>query len=169
MLIKITDKTYTCSTTQVHSHHHLNNQLHCVHTLCTAETNVLIWICSDLNNYSLNNYFINLINNLCKFRISKIEYIDGDMAGIMLILPRQNIRLQTLHIGSSSATVLPPRRHGGVTAEQGLLSRSCLQCQRSKIQNHVKTSVPAIPVPSRRFSHVHIDIVFRTFSITLLK
>ena len=38
-------------------------------------------------------------------------------------------------------------------------ARSCLQCQRSKIQKHVKSSVPTIPVPSRRFSHVHIDIV----------
>jgi len=38
-------------------------------------------------------------------------------------------------------------------------ARSCLQCQRSKVQKHVKSSVPSIPVPSRRFSHVHIDIV----------
>ena len=66
----------------------------------------ILWIRSDLNNDGLNNYFINWINNLCKFRISKIEYIDGDVAGIMLILPRQNIRLQTLHIGSSSATLI---------------------------------------------------------------
>ena len=57
----------------------------------------------------------------------------------------------------------------GLSRDVGVWARSCLQCQRSKIQNHVKTSVPAIPVPSRRFSHVHIDIVFRTFSITLLK
>ncbi len=41
----------------------------------------------------------------------------------------------------------------------GLWARSRLQCQRSKVQNHVKSSVPSIPVPSRRFSHVHIDIV----------
>jgi len=38
-------------------------------------------------------------------------------------------------------------------------ARACLQCQRSKIQTHVKSSVPAISVPSRHFSHVHIDIV----------
>jgi len=37
--------------------------------------------------------------------------------------------------------------------------RACLQCQRSKIQTHMKTFVPAIPVPSRRFAHVHINIV----------
>ena len=41
----------------------------------------------------------------------------------------------------------------------GAWARSCLQCQRSKIQSHVNTSVPSIHVPSRRFSNVHIDIV----------
>ena len=38
----------------------------------------------------------------------------------------------------------------------GFWARSCL---RSKVSTHVHSSVPAIPVPSRRFSHVHIDIV----------
>jgi len=47
----------------------------------------------------------------------------------------------------------------GLSRDVGVWARSCLQCQRSKIQKHVKASVPAIPVPSRRFSHVHIDIV----------
>ena len=43
--------------------------------------------------------------------------------------------------------------------EIGSWARSCLQCQRNKISSHVKSSVPQIPVPGRRFSHVHIDIV----------
>ena len=47
----------------------------------------------------------------------------------------------------------------GLSLDVRVWARSCLQCQRSKVQNHVKTSVPAIPVPSRQFSHVHIDIV----------
>ena len=47
----------------------------------------------------------------------------------------------------------------GLSHDVRLWARSSLQCQRSKIQTHVKTSVPAILVPSRRFSHVHIDIV----------
>ena len=38
-------------------------------------------------------------------------------------------------------------------------SRSCLQCQRSKISVHVKSSVPQIPIPGRPFSHVHVNIV----------
>ena len=47
----------------------------------------------------------------------------------------------------------------GLSRDVGLWARSCLQCQWSKIQIYVKTSVPAILVPSRRFSHMHIDIV----------
>ena len=47
----------------------------------------------------------------------------------------------------------------GLSRDVGLWARSCLRCQQSKIQTHVKTSVPAILVPSRRFSQVHIDIV----------
>ena len=39
----------------------------------------------------------------------------------------------------------------------GLWTRSCLQCQQSKIQSHVRPTVPSIDVPGRRFSHVHMD------------
>ena len=42
ILNRIAFKIYTCSTIQLYNHHHLNNQLHCVHTLCIAETNFLI-------------------------------------------------------------------------------------------------------------------------------
>ena len=37
--------------------------------------------------------------------------------------------------------------------------RSCLRCQRSKVSTHFHSLVQVIPVPTRRFSHVHIDIV----------
>ena len=35
----------------------------------------------------------------------------------------------------------------------------CLSCQASKIQRHYRAPVEAIPVPPRRFTHVHVDIV----------
>ena len=41
----------------------------------------------------------------------------------------------------------------------GLWAKFGLQCQRSKVSTHVHSSVPAIPVPTRRFSHVNIDLV----------
>ena len=38
-------------------------------------------------------------------------------------------------------------------------SQSCLDCQRSKVQTHIKTPTQPIPVLGRRFSHIHEDIV----------
>ena len=47
----------------------------------------------------------------------------------------------------------------GLSRDVGFWARACLCCQQSKKQTHVHASVPAIPVPSRRFSHVHLDLV----------
>ena len=44
----------------------------------------------------------------------------------------------------------------GLARDVGLWSRSCLRCQQSKIQTHVRSSVPSIPVPGKRFFHVHL-------------
>ena len=38
-------------------------------------------------------------------------------------------------------------------------SRECLSCQRSKVTLHNKAPVQQIPVPARRFSHLHVDLV----------
>ena len=35
----------------------------------------------------------------------------------------------------------------------------CLPCQRAKITTQPAAPVPTIPVPSRRFTHVHADLV----------
>ena len=47
----------------------------------------------------------------------------------------------------------------GLSKDVGLWARSCLRCQQSKIQSHVKSPVPSIEVSGRRFSHVHLDLV----------
>ena len=47
----------------------------------------------------------------------------------------------------------------GMPKDVGLWTRSCLCCQQSKIQSHVKSPIPSIPVPGRRFSHMHLDLV----------
>ncbi|CAI2734883.1 unnamed protein product [Schistosoma spindalis] len=38
-------------------------------------------------------------------------------------------------------------------------TRSCLQCQRSKIQKHTVSPVGKFPLPDKRFQHIHLDIV----------
>ena len=38
-------------------------------------------------------------------------------------------------------------------------ARSCLQCQRSKVQRHTITPLSAFPSPSARFDKIHVDLV----------
>jgi transposase InsO family protein len=38
-------------------------------------------------------------------------------------------------------------------------ARSCLSCQKSKIHRHVRLQAAHIPVPSRRFAHLLVDLV----------
>lgn len=37
--------------------------------------------------------------------------------------------------------------------------RECIHCQTSKIQRHHRSPIDAIPIPPRRFTHVHVDLV----------
>ena len=41
-----------------------------------------------------------------------------------------------------------------LSKDVNLWAQSCLDCQRSKVQSHVKSPVHHIPVPGRRFSHI---------------
>jgi transposase InsO family protein len=37
--------------------------------------------------------------------------------------------------------------------------RDCVPCQRAKVTKQPRASVQPIPIPTRRFSHVHVDLV----------
>ena len=39
------------------------------------------------------------------------------------------------------------------------LARACLSCQRGKVHRHIHLQPAAIPVPHRRFAHIHVDLV----------
>ena len=47
----------------------------------------------------------------------------------------------------------------GMSRDVGLWAKSCISCQKSKISTHVHSTVSPIPVPTWRFSHVHVDLV----------
>jgi transposase InsO family protein len=40
-----------------------------------------------------------------------------------------------------------------------LFARQCISCQKAKVSTHIHLAPAAIPVPQRRFEHVHVDIV----------
>ena len=39
------------------------------------------------------------------------------------------------------------------------MARACLQCQRGKVHRHIHLQPEEIPVPHRRFAHLHVDLV----------
>ncbi|GFR95202.1 Pol polyprotein [Elysia marginata] len=47
----------------------------------------------------------------------------------------------------------------GLKKQVNQWTKECLACKKSKIQTHVHSPVTNIPVPAKRFSHLHIDLV----------
>ena len=47
----------------------------------------------------------------------------------------------------------------GINADVRRLTRSCIQCQRAKIQRHSTTLLSPFPTPDARFDTIHIDLV----------
>ena len=47
----------------------------------------------------------------------------------------------------------------GMSSFVANFARTCLGCQKGKIHRHVALEAAVIPVPVRRFAHIHIDIV----------
>ena len=47
----------------------------------------------------------------------------------------------------------------GVRRQIGFWTKSCIACQTSKIQRHVRAPLKPIAVPQRRFDHIHVDLV----------
>ncbi|XP_078264112.1 uncharacterized protein LOC144598103 [Rhinoraja longicauda] len=47
----------------------------------------------------------------------------------------------------------------GLRKQVGQWARTCIPCQTSKIQRHVRAPLQGIGLPCRRFDHLHVDIV----------
>jgi hypothetical protein len=45
------------------------------------------------------------------------------------------------------------------SSHRKLATLACLGCQRAKVHRHVQVPLQHIPVPPRRFSHIHVDLV----------
>jgi transposase InsO family protein len=47
----------------------------------------------------------------------------------------------------------------GVGRDVAAMCRECQQCQRGKVHKQPEATLKAIPMPARKFSHVHVDLV----------
>ncbi|GFO16286.1 Pol polyprotein [Plakobranchus ocellatus] len=65
------------------------------------------------------------------------------------------------HPGKKATVKLVSQRFvwHGLKKQVNQWTKECLACQQSKIQSHVHSPVAKIPVPAKRFSHLHIDLV----------
>jgi cleavage and polyadenylation specificity factor subunit 1 len=41
----------------------------------------------------------------------------------------------------------------------GAVAKNCVFCQKAKVHRHVALEAVHIPVPHRRFEHIHVDLV----------
>ncbi|GFO49327.1 Pol polyprotein [Plakobranchus ocellatus] len=65
------------------------------------------------------------------------------------------------HPGKKATVKLVSQRFvwHGLKKQVNQWTKECLACQQSKIQSHVHSPVAKIPVPAKRFSLLHIDLV----------
>ena len=47
----------------------------------------------------------------------------------------------------------------GINSDITRWTRSCIQCQRAKVQRHITTPLASFPTPDTRFNVIHIDLV----------
>ncbi|VDL97676.1 unnamed protein product [Schistocephalus solidus] len=69
--------------------------------------------------------------------------------------------LGLFHPGIRALQKLLAERFGGPGMNKDVKSweRSCLSCQRNKVQHPNKSPTGTFPSPDARFSHVHLDFV----------
>ena len=65
------------------------------------------------------------------------------------------------HAGARATRRLVTARFvwAGMAKELNTWVRECLACQRAKVLRHVRLPPDPLPVPQRRFSHIHVDLV----------
>ena len=70
------------------------------------------------------------------------------------------VRLSSWSISSRNQKLITARFvWPGINADVRRWTRSCVQCQRAKIQRHSTTPLTSFPTPDARFDVIHIDLV----------
>ena len=126
--------------------------------------------------FSVGSFFcpkIEVLKHSSALSVISVPYSDSNLlcdtsTGILCSLVPEKMRrsvFMSIH-NISHPGVLASRRlisrsfvWEGLSKDVNLWSQSSLDCQRSKVQTHVKTPIQPIPVPGQRFFHIHVDLV----------
>ena len=110
--------------------------------------------------------------------VTGLKWEDIDVGGIKLLcdvstgrprplLPRELRRLafDTVHgLGHPSIRTTVKAMKSkyvwhGIGRDVARWARTCLHCQQSKVHRHTRAPLQQFPPPSRRFGHIHVDVV----------
>jgi transposase InsO family protein len=101
-------------------------------------------------------------------KVGDLDLIGDSSTGVFRPLVPRDLRRQVfehLH-GAAHPGRRAPRRlissryvWKGLSTDVTAWVKACLGCQRAKVHRHVQVPPQHIPVPSRRFSHIHVDLV----------
>jgi transposase InsO family protein len=101
-------------------------------------------------------------------KASDLDLICNSSTGIFRPLVPRDLRRQvfehlhgTAHPGRQATSHLISSRYvwKGLSTDVTSWAKACLGCQRAKVHRHVQVPPQHIPVPTRHFSHIHVDLV----------
>lgn len=122
----------------------------------------------------LQNWIAHHRSSASRFRPALVECEDGTSvwadisatpARILVPTTLQRIVFDNLHRlahpGLKAGLILIKRSYWwqGISRDVAKWTKSCESCQKAKIHVHTKMPLERLPAPTKRFSHIHIDIV----------
>jgi hypothetical protein len=122
----------------------------------------------DLKDMALRQILCSQVQALCSSpglciitqSVSNLDLIRDSSTGTFRPVVPRDLRRQVFEHLHEAA-------HPGRRATLHLISyrdvtawaKTCLSCQRAKVHRHVQVPPQHIPVPTRHFSHIHVDLV----------
>jgi hypothetical protein len=101
-------------------------------------------------------------------KVGDLDLIGDSSTGIFRPLVPRDLRQQVFehlhgaaHPGRQASLLLIFSRYvwKGLSTDVTAWAKVCLSCQRAKVPLPLQVPPQHIPVPSRRFSHIHVDLV----------
>ena len=101
----------------------------------------------------------------CEGGTSLWAIVSATPARILVPISLQRIVFDSLHRiahpGFKAGLMLIKRSYWwqGISKDVARWTKSCAACQKAKIHVHTKMPLERLPAPTKRFSHIHIDLV----------
>jgi hypothetical protein len=130
----------------------------------------------DLKDMALRQILCPQVQSLCSSpglriitqKVGDLDLISNSSTGTFRPLVPRDLRRQvfehlhgTTHPGRQATPRLISSRYicKGLSTDVTAWAKACLGCQRAKVHRHVQVPTQNIPIPTRCFSHINVDLV----------